>query len=231
MIWRPWVVTALLITAVLFNALLLYQERIPSRVAETEVVTTDERLKNLQYNAGTRRDNFKLMGMGFDLAESTANQFSRFEKQKGKLERLLDEQASELIGVLCPGELPQPYSALSILVVDENGTRNVVDAVTLVRFEPQPWYAASNVDGLYDRFERTKDRRADATLMAVSAVLLNQESAALDGESPWSTGVVGTWGFGRLQKRSPKVTQLAIEYFALMHFLTELANTKKGICS
>ena len=37
--------------------------------------------------------------------------------------------------------------------------------------------------------------------------------------------------FPRLVKREPRVQALAVEYFALMHFVTELANLKSGICA
>lgn len=230
MIWRPWIIISLLIVAVLIDALLVVNERLPLKPTETELSSSNERLKNIQYTSGTRRANFEVMGMSPDLANDTANQFSRFAKQTEKFKQLLDEQSSELFSVLCPSELPQPYSALAYLVYEENGTRYVVEPDTLRQFERQPWFDASLVPALYNEFERTPNRRNEATIMAISAVLLNREGAALDGESPWSRSALGSWGFARLEKREPKVRRLVIEYFALMHFLTELANTEKGIC-
>jgi hypothetical protein len=231
-IWRPWIIASLLILAVLVNGMLLVNERIPSQLAEVEVEAADERLKNLQYNAGNRRANLQVMGLSVELAEDTANHYSRFARQAERFEQLLEEQATELTPVLCPAQLPQPYAALSVLVYEENGVRYVVDPMTVKQLERQPWYDASLVPALYDQYERTANRRAEATIMAVSAALLGMEEDALEGQSPWSRGVLGSWGFSRLESQQPRVRRLVIEYFSLMHFLTELANDPQdGICS
>jgi hypothetical protein len=212
--------------------MLLLKERIPTRQAAADVTTADERLKNLSYVAGTRRANLQQMGMSAELAEDTAKNYARFARQTEKFERLIEEQATELTSILCPSQLPQPYAAMAILVFEENGTRYVVDPVTLRQFERQPWFDASLVPTLYEAYEKTPNRRAEATLMAVSAALLGMEEPALDGRSPWSRGVIGSWGFSRLESRQPKIRQLVIEYFSLMHFLTELANDPNdGICA
>jgi hypothetical protein len=107
----------------------------------------------------------------------------------------------------------------------------VVDPVTLKTLERQTWYDASLVPALYDQYERTANRKAEATIMAVSSALLGMEGQALEGQSPWSSGVLGSWGFSRLEAQQPRVRRLVIEYFALMHFLTELANGQDGICA
>jgi hypothetical protein len=231
LIWRPWIIAALLIIAVLVNGMLLVNERIPAKIAEVEVETSDERLKNLAYTAGNRRANFQVMGMSVDLAEDTANHYSRFARQAERFDGLLEEQATELTPLLCPGRLPQPYAALAVLVFEENGVRYVVDPTTIKQLEPQKWFDASLVPALYDQYERTPNRRAEATLMAVSAALLGMEEDALEGQSPWSRGVLGSWGFSRLEAQQPRVRRMVIEYFSLMHFLTELANGQDGICT
>ncbi|HHO51121.1 MAG TPA: hypothetical protein ENK18_09695 [Deltaproteobacteria bacterium] len=230
--FRPWVVAGLLIVGILVNAALLVFERLPTR----EVIETskkyDEPLRGLQYLAGSRRSNFQVMGLEFEMAEAAAGRISRFQQRQARFLKMLDEQAAEVVDVFCPGELPQPYAALAYLVEEENGIRRVIDAGTLTRFERQPWY---DLDGLtprlYEHFELTESRKAEASLMAVSAVLLSREEDALSGRSPWSLGLVGGWGFSRLSSKEPRIQVLAIEYFALMHFLTELANTQTGICS
>ena len=133
--------------------------------------------------------------------------------------------------MFCPSErVPQPYAALSYLVFEDNGVRRVVDAGALHRFERQTWYDRALVPALYDQFERGEVRKQEATLMAVTAVLINREADALDGVSPWSTSLMGSWGFNRLEKAEPRIKLLVIEYFGLMHYLTELANTQGGIC-
>lgn len=233
MTWRPWIISAMLILVVVVNGMLLVKEQLPSIDQGPEVSKIQEKLRSLQYLPGSRRANFSdAMGMSPDLADAAVKQISRFDKQAEKFERLLEEQAAELVDVFCPSDrVPQPYAALSYLVFQENNARYVVDPIALRRFEHQPWYDASLVPALYDQFERTESRKQEATVMAVSAALLNREADALDGTAPWSLSLMGSWGFTRLESREPRVTRLVVEYFALMHFLTELANTNSGICA
>lgn len=232
MTWRPWVIAALMILALLINGMLLINENIPDPEDAPEVRKIEERLRTLQYLPSNRRANFQVMGMDFDMAEASANHISRFQRQQDKFVRMLDEQAAEVVDVFCPSErVPQPYAALAYLVYEENDIRYVLDPLTMKNFERQPWFDAALVPALYDHFERTEARKSEATVMAVGASLLNLEEDALDGRSPWSLGLVGGWGFTRLVKKEPRVRTMAIEYFALMHFLTELANTQRGICS
>lgn len=232
MTWRPWVIAGLMILAVLVNGMLVINERIPSPEEVADVKKIEEKLRTLQYLPNNRRANFQTMGMSFDLSEAAASHIGRFDRQGEKFYRLLEEQAAELEEVFCPSPgLPQPYAALAYLVYEENGARYVVDPITVRRFERQPWFDRALVPALYDHFERTETRKPDATLMAVAAAVLDREEDALDGVPPWSLGLIGSWGFPKLEKRTPRITRLAVEYFALMHFITEIANLQRGICS
>ena len=232
MTWRPWVVSGLLILAVLLNGMLLVNERIPSLEQLPEVKKIEEKLRTMQYLPSTRRANFQTMGMTFELAEATANFFGNFDRQGEKFEGMIEEQAAELTEVLCATEgVPQPYAAMAYLVYEENGTRNVVEPLKMRKFERQQWYDRALVPAMYDQFERAEARKPDATLMAISATLLDREEDALNGVSPWQTGLIGTWGFGKLVKQEPRISRMAIEYFSFMHFLTEIANAQAGICS
>jgi hypothetical protein len=232
MTWRPWVVSGLFILAVLLNGMLLVNERIPSPEQLPEVRRIEEKLRTLQYLPSTRRANFQTMGMSFELAEATANFFGNFDRRGDRLSRLLEEQAAELTDVFCATEgVPQPYAALAYLAAEENGTRLVVEPLKIRRFERQSWFDRALVPALYDQFERTESRKPDATLMAISATLLDREEDALNGVAPWQIGLLGSWGFTRLEKKEPRIARVVIEYFSLMHYLTELANTPSGICS
>lgn len=232
MTWRPWVIVACLMLGALVNGTLLGVEKIPTLDVGPELVKIEEPLRTLQYLPNNRRANFEIMGMTPDLADAAAVQISRWERQGERLVRLMEEQSPELTDVFCPSErLPQPYAALRYLVEEENGVRTVVDPIKLRHYDTHEWYDRSLVPALYDHFERTQNRKPDATLMGVSAVLVGREMDALDGTAPWSLGLVGSWGFSRLVKKQPRVQTVAIEYFALMHFLTEMANSQRGICS
>ncbi len=231
MTWRPWIVAMMLLTAVLVSATLSGMERVPSPRAGPDVVRVEEVLRHLSYTPSARRNNFKDMGMKDEQADATAKYIDRYARKKALFAQLLVDQAGEMGAVFCPGTgLPQPYAALEYLVVEENERRDVMDHERLKLFETQPWFAAAPVDAVYTRMELTEGRKSEATVMGVAAMLVSKEEDALDGHSPWSTGIIGTWGWTPLKKNFPAVEMKTIQYFSLMHYLTELANTRDGIC-
>lgn len=231
MIWRPWVVAGLLLVAVLVNGVLVALERVPTPDAADVVTRVDEPLRHLLYTPTNRRNNFKAMGMDDELAHVVATRIDRLAGQQARFEELLARHAIDVGEAFCPGAgLPQPWAALRFLVREENGRRDVVDPTRLLAFEPQPWFAAAPVEPLYRHLEVVPDRQPDATLMGVAAALLGREIDALEGRSPWSRGLVGSWGFRRLVRDAPQVEKMVVDYFSLVHYLTELANRPDGIC-
>ena len=156
----------------------------------------------------------------------------RYKGKTPKFKSMLAEQGAEVGDAFCPSDkVPQPYSVLRYLLIEENERRDVIDVERVITLEEQPWYRISPVDGVYNQLERTDARKADATLMGVSALLLGREADALDGNAPWSTGMMGSWGFKKLKREDPTIEMLVLQYFSLMHFLTEIANSRDGICS
>lgn len=229
--WRALFVALTLVGAVLLNMALAFWEHIPKPEGELEVVRVDEVLRHIQYTASTRRNNFKEMGMDDALADAAASRIDRLMRKKEAWRELLAEQAAEVGPSFCPGTgLPQPYAVMRFIVKEENDRRDVIDSERLSLFEEQPWFVGSPVDAVYTSIELTTSRKADATVMGVGAVLLAKEDDLLDRMSPWSTGIMGTWGVSPLMSEYPTSRRLLIEYFALMHYLTELANTRDGIC-
>ena len=232
MSWRPWVILGLLFVAFVANSVLVFWEKVPAPNQGPEVVRVDERLRHLQYLPTSRRNNFKEMGFDDELADACASMIDRYKGKKQKFTTMLTDHAAEVGDAFCPSDrVPQPYAALRYLVIEENERRDVIDPERLIVFEEQPWYPIAPVDAVYNQLERTDGRKADATLMGVSALLLGRESDALDGNAPWSTGLMGTWGFTKLKRENPSIQVMVLQYFSLMHYLTELANTKEGICS
>lgn len=232
MSWRPWIVAAAMFAVVLVNLVLVLQERLPAAVAGPEVARVDEVLQHLQYLPTTRRTNFKEMGMSDELADATAKYVDRYGRKQAAFSALLGEQAALVGNAFCPGtSLPQPYAALQFLVLETNEVRDPVDPEQLREFEEQPWFATSPVQAVYNHFEMTEGRYADATLLGVSAILVGKEDDALSGYTPFATGIMGARGWAPLKKAHPRIEMVVIEYFSLMHYLTELANTRDGICA
>ena len=230
---RPWIVLSLGVVSLLINGVLMVQEDMPAVTTGPEVDRKFlEPLRTLTYAQSARRQNLEAMGLPSDLASLTADYMLRLQNDQKRWEAVLQQDPAGLGQSLCTSErLPQPYAMLKYLVYEDAGRRYSIDPVRVKVLEAQPWYEASLVPALYDHFERNERRKADATVMGVSAALLGMESAALDGDAPWSMGALGAWSYGRLEADHPKLRTMVIEYFGLMHFLTELANQQRGICS
>lgn len=211
---RPWIAVGALLAVLLSNGVLIWQERLlPPRPAPA-VRRSDEPLRALRYTPATRRANFAVMGLTSALAEGAAARAERWTADEAALERVLDEGRRVLRPVFCPGPLPPPWAALEVLIAEEGGERRVVEPRR--GLERQAWFATSGaVPLLYARLEQGSNRRADATLAGVSAVLVGREARAAQGEPV---------------APSPDSGAIA-EYFGLMHVLTELANRDGGICA
>ena len=220
---------ALLIVATFLHGALIYGEEI-ERPRPPEPVETDARVvAQLDYNRGTRVTNFLEYGMDQELAEITASEVDRLGNGAARLRKGI-EAASDLAGIaLCTTDPPPPYAALALLVMEDRGQRQVIDATTVLEFEHQDWFDESAVPQLFEEFEG-RGRRDGATLMAVSAVLLGREQDALRRTAPWSESRTAPWGFQRLEAQEPRVRGLVVEYFAFMHLVAELANAPNGIC-
>jgi hypothetical protein len=232
--WRPWAVLVALFTSFAVNLVLVSQERLPEADAGEEVERIDEPLRHVLYSPGQRRANFEEFGMDPKLADTTASLIANYGRAHGKrLEAMLEEQAPAVSRAFCAisGEVvPQPYAAMQFLVREENGRRDVLPVGDLLEFEPQPWFDKTPVNSVYQKMEVRKDRRADATLMGVSSLLAAREADAIGQRSPFQVGLM-VGGFDAVTRDTPRVRQVAIEYFALMHYLTELANKEGGICN
>jgi len=233
MSWRPWVLTSTVLIAMVLNLFLLLKERMPTVDQGPDVIKIEERLRHLQYLKEQRRTNFSEMGMDTEMAHAAATYIdNRYARHRERLIGLLEEHAGEVGGAFCPSaDLPQPYAAAEFLVYEENQRRDVFAPEKLLTLESQAWFAGSPVESVYNTLEVTESRKNEATVMGVSALLLGRENDVLEGRAPWSQNLLGSWGFSRLKKDSPSIEILAIQYFALMHYLTELANTRDGICS
>ena len=233
MSWRPWILLTGALVAFVLNLFLVVKEQLPDGEVKQEVTRVEERLRHLQYLKEQRRSNLKEMGLDDDFAHAVASYIdSHYVRHQQRFQDLLAEKAGDVGVAFCPSAgLPQPYAALEFLVHEENQRRDVFSPDRLLSLEAQPWFGTSQATAVYETLEVTESRKSDATLMGVSALLVSREKDVLAGRSPWSMGALGSWGFRKLKKESPSVEILVIQYFSLMHYLTELANTREGICS
>ena len=234
MVYRAAFVVFFLFVALLWAAMNIRNEVIPSGQLQAQINGTDEPLRHLSYVATNRNDNFLEMGLPQDLADLATKEARKLDAVKARLSKLVTDQALDIGGAFCPkpSALPQPYAALEFLVIQDAGVRTVVNArQELFEFEAQRWFNVdSNPAGLYEVYERSQTRRQDATIMAVGAALAMREQDAINHRGPWSNGFFGG-GFSALEEEVPSIRQRTAEYFALMHVLTEIANQPDGICA
>jgi hypothetical protein len=236
MVWRPWVIFSILMITLLVNSVLLYQERVPTPNQIQEVTANIDVLRLVQYTKAQRRQNFRgMFGMTDELANETAKRMNKYSGQKSRFEKMMKDDPTVAAAVFCVRDFgpPPPYAALELLVREENARRNTISVGRLLKFEKQPWYANAPVDSVYKAAEMRENRRDDATLMGVSALLLSREPDIIENRSPFSQGSFGSWSFNKLQHdpKSAKITDMVRDYFSLMYFMAELANEQdNGIC-
>lgn len=234
MVRRALVIAFCLFVAVVGAGFLVYQEVIPDGQLRQQIEGFDEPLRHISYRATNRNSNFLDMGLPQPLADEATAEARKLDEHKKRLAKLLDEQALDIGRALCPrpSKLPQPYAAMEFLVVQDGGERSVVNArKALFEFETQSWFASeSNVPSIYERLERNRNRRPDASLMGIAAILAMREADALNERGPWAKGLFGG-SFETLEGENPSIRKKTVEYFALVHVLTEIANDPDGICA
>lgn len=234
MVRRALVIVFCLFVAVVGAGSLLLNEEIPDGQLQQRINGFDEPLRHITYRATNRNSNFLDMGLPQPLADEATAEARKLDEHKKRLSKLLEDQALDVGDALCPraGKLPQPYAAMEFIVVQDGGERSVVNArKALFELEAQPWWGLdSNAAGVYERLERTQQRRPDASLMGIAAILAMREADAIDERGPWSRGLFGG-SFESIEGESPSIRKKTVEYFALMHVLTEIANDPDGICA
>lgn len=234
MTWRFFLVLGTLFAAALVNVVLLSLEKVeaPATAADMTNAVTRDPLSDTVYMPSTRVSNFRAFGFDDNLANATANQAARLAtKYSPQIEGILEREADTLGAVLCGGPLPPRYAALEVLVVEDSGALKVVDATRAYTFEPQPWFMGSQAEEVFKAVELRPDRKQDATVMGVAALLLRRSDAVFAEERPWAPGLLGGgWGVSALEKTYPQAIDELVRYFGLMHLVEELANAEGGIC-
>ena len=231
--WRPWIILALLLGVVVVNSALMWFEEVAGPEAVAEVIDqVKDPLASVPFTPGTRITNFAAFGLPEDLVEAATDEAKRIHAHKDRLQELLKEHAEDVGPALCPSELPQRYAALSFLVEEKDGKRDVVDFSRTTYFERKEWFDEALVREVYSEVDRNPEGpRDNATAMGVAAILLGKESAVLEGTAPWGAGLGRRWSLERVFTEFPEAKRMLVRYFAFMHVLTELANEQeRGIC-
>lgn len=235
---RTWLsVSSVFIVAGIY-AYLLAREQIVAgdEKADTIAARHEDPLLDLAYTAASRAKDFEAFGMPEDMVKAAVDRARHYE-DSGRVERLrllIDDapEPLELARALCgqDADLRPRYGALRYLVVEVQGQRRAIDVDRVSSLQRADWADAAPLSAVFDDAELTPDRKPDATLMAIAAILSAQEGELLNGYKPWGRGLAGTWSWDKVKKSQPGLEERTLEYLVLMHLAVEIANGEGGLC-
>ena len=234
---RQIIVAASFVIGVVATGFLIGNEEIvPPETTGVHMARSVDPLLGVQYTKSDRRINLKAFGLPERLQQLALDRMQRIEQRHGrKIELLLDgaNNPNAVVDALC-GDTVQVrprYAALRFLVKEKNGTRNALRVSSVTGVEAQEWAILAPVNDVYEAVELVDNREADATLMALAAILEGREDDALKGFAPWGRGLLpGQWSWDKVSATYPGLDERVIEYLALMHLFVEAANADGGIC-
>lgn len=234
---RTWLAaSSVFIMAGIYAYLLSMEEIVVGDERSDTVKQVKDPLIDLAYTAASRAKDFEAFGMPEPMAKRAVDMARRFE-DTGKVDRLrlLMDQApepTELADALCGqgSQLRPRYGALRFVVAEVQGQRRPVDIDRVSSLQREDWASVSPIVSVYNDAELVQDRKADATLMAVAAIMTQQEGELLNGYKPWGRGLAGTWSWDKVKEKFPGVEEHVLQYFVTMHLAVEIANEEGGLC-
>lgn len=246
--FRPVIAVAAAVLAVGLNGWLVYDELTPNEegvngVAPDELtvrhqVRDEDPLFDLQYLSARRLSNFEsAFGLPKPLAKRAVDRAvmirDSYERKLGLMLRD-SEDPTRLLDAICgvTSEARPRYAMLRYLVIQEGPERVPIDLKRVSSLELQEWGVLAPIDTVYETVEFADDRKPDATLMGVAAVLAGQEERVTKAQAPWGSGGIGrTWSWDRVVEENPGIDTKIAEYFAMMHVVTEMAQAADGLCT
>lgn len=106
-----------------------------------------------------------------------------------------------------------------------NMERRLIDWERTTHLEVQEWYGLSLVPALYRHNELGPIDGPELTVIGLAAILTGREQDLIDGNAPFNRD------FAYVMRQEPRVRERLVEYIAVMHLLTELANAEDGVCN
>ena len=234
MTWRHFLLIAVVGAMLVINGVLLFFEEVNLSVSGSGPVDRiSDPLIAATFSPTTRVSNFKAFGLPDDMAEEARGIAGRMYDDNERLKIMLNDGADVLTQYFCSASgVPQRYAALNVLVTqrDLGGgvlERKVIDWRRTTSIQVEDWAITSRIDEVYNAVELTERRHSDSTAMGIGAVLGVREDDLFEQHAP-----VGTirWSFRKLLDNDPSLRAKLVDYFALMHVLTELAQSEDGIC-
>jgi len=245
---RPIIVVATVLLALGLNVYLGYTELTPDEEGRTGIapdeltvrhkVRKEDPLFDLQYLPARRLPNFKdAYGMPERLAKRAVDRAVMIDDEYSRKLGLMlrdSEDPTRLLDAICgvTSESRPRYSMLRYLVVQEGDERVPVDLKRTSELALQEWGVLAPIDTVYETLEFADDRHPDATLMGIAAVLVGAEEKVTKAQAPWGSGGLGrSWDWEQVVKEYPGIEAKVVEYVAMMHVATEMAQSSEGLCN
>lgn len=233
---RPLLVMGALAALVVANAYLVYSEEgLNRQEQQVDQIKNRDPLIDLVYAESNRRDNFAAFGMDDDMVMDALRQITDLQvSYEAKLEILLRDAAEpiEIAEALCgnTGDIRPRYGALEFLVEVDGDERRPIMLQQTSTLEKQDWSTVSPWRKVFEVAELGADRQDDATIMALGAIFLGEESTLIERDYPWGRSIAGGWSWKQVRRQNPRVSALVVKYLALMHLTVEIAQSDNGIC-
>lgn len=235
---RPWILGALLLAGVGVNLYLMLDERVveSERTVRHRVERTDP-LLDVKYTKANRKANLARFG----LTEAEVGQALRRledlddaqERNRSMLAMFLDQAGDQerIDKAFCgSGQVRPRYAVMAYMVKDEGGKRKALSLRRVSGLEVEGWTKTARIAEVYGELELAAERKPDATVMGLAAILLGREQDVIDHSSHWGEGLRGRWSWEKVKKDNPGIDQQVIEYLALMHLSLEVATAEGGFC-
>ena len=222
---RLWLMLVLLLSFGALDVYLLTQE--PDlddpQVVEGQVF---DALRRMSYSPSNRLANLNDMGLDdAALNEAVRERIAKLEISKAKLVERLKAQPpnSYVYTAFCSSDatqgLPPPYAAIPLLVERGRDGLYVADPEFL-SFLPVEGYSEDTARAVY----LTWEGRNRSTLMGVAGLLLEKGDLAARRQEVWGGSYLRSARFREVKTTYPRAWGLVVDYFALMHLVTELAS-------
>ncbi len=232
---RPWILGGFLLAGLGVNSYLLLGERLVE--SEKQVRHQVERVDRLEltFSKANRKGNLVAFGLSGGELDSSLARLNDMDDDRNRamLASHLDLAGDQLQldKAFCgSGQVRPRYAALAFLIKEEGGKRKALSLRRVSGLEYEGWAKTARIAEVYGELELAEERKEDATVMGVAAILLSREQDVLDRSSHWGEGLRGRWSWEKVKKDTPGIDERVVEYFALFHLTMEVATGEGGFC-
>jgi hypothetical protein len=235
---RPWILGALLLAAAGLNLYLVLGERVvQSEKTVRHQVERSDPLLDLRYSKANRKSNLERFGLTEDEVAAALRRLNDMDDPDGrarsKLAMFMDQAGDQtrLDQAFCgSGQVRPRYAVMAYLIKEEGGKRKALSLGRVSGLEREGWSQTARIAEVYGELELAAERKPDATVMGLAAILLGREQDVIDQSSHWGEGLRGRWSWKKVKAEHPGVGERLTEYLALMHLSMEVATSEGGFC-